>query len=175
MTDNERYCNAAKRSIIEHLNKLRQYQCLKFTGDKVIRTLIFKHVPSYGITDDELLVVSDNVIRFLQQNPDDSNSYDPNHFYLRYIDAMIELIDRALVNIVGAANFIDEYALTEEITCEEKTVDTNQPFITITDVLDSIDILEELGLSEEETNALRNSIIIGLKSISTDSLHPIMM
>ena len=175
MTDNERYRDAAKEKIINHLSELKQKQCLKFTAENFTKKLIFENVPSYGITDNELLVISDNVIRFLQQNPDDSNSNDPNHFYLRYIEAMIELIDRALVNIVGAEYYIDYYELPSGITCDERTFNTTQLFITITDILDAIDILDFFGLSDYEIDALRNSIIIGLKSISTDSLHPIMM
>ena len=175
MTDNERYRDAAKRSIIEHLNKLRQYHCLKFTGDKVIRTLIFRNVPSYGITDDELLVILDNIIRFLEQKLDGTNSLEPKQFYSRYIETMITLINRALVNIAEATDFIDDYDLPNGITSAEKIVDITKLFITVTDILDAIDILEDFDLFEDETEALRNCIIMGLKSLSTDNVRTILI
>ena len=171
MVDTVSYRDTAKKSILGYLEGLKQCRYLNFVDDNINKKLIFRNVPSYGITDDELLVVTDNIIKFLEQNPDDAKSLDPNHLFYRYIEVMIKLIERALVNIVGATNFVDYYDLPEGETSAERTYDTTQLLITITDILNAIYILGHFGFSKDKIDALRNCIIIGLRSPFTNSPH----
>lgn len=181
MADNEYYRDAAKVNIIRQLNELKQKKYLEF-GDKNIRIkrLIFKNIPSYGISDEELLVITDNVIKFLCKYPN-----DPQHaftelpeeirFYYRFINAMNELVYKSLVNIVDAKAFIRNEVFPNGVTIIEKVCDTNQHFITITDILNALTILNVYGIPKDEIDALRKSITIGLKSITTDNLYTMII
>ena len=178
MADSTYYRDAAKENIIIHLDQIKKDKYLLFGKENsAIKKIIFNNVPFYGISDDELLVITDNVIKFLQQNPNDFNHSYPQlpeniRFYYRFVNAMIDLFDRALVNVVGAKRFVNSN-FTSVKSMLEGTFGNNLSFITINDILDALEILGKYGIPKDEIMTLRNCIVMGLKSISNENIHVI--
>ena len=179
MTDSEYYRDAAKENIKINLDILKKNRCLVF-GSKPTKVVVFDDIPMYGVTDDELQVITDNVIRILQQYQiDPRHAYlevPENHrFYYRYVNAINDIFNQALVNIVGANRYINDEKFHPENSRIARRFSPTKPFITISDIIKSLAILKNYGIPVDEIENLRGSIILGIKLSTPDNMRTILL
>ena len=143
MADSTYYRDAARENIYRQLELLKAKKEIAFidVSNGQITKQQLQNIPNFGITDEELRVVTDSVISVLNANP-----FDPRHtylsvdislrFYYRFINAILELLFRAVANV-----------------SQEK-----RQTITIMDFLNALYVLEAYGIPKSSINNLHDVI-----------------